>query len=277
MKRWLWFIAAVLLIVIIVALLLVHYPGYVLLQVAHTSVAMPLWMAVIGLILLVAVSVILWKISILFFRLPMHWREFWTKRRWQKLQSGLEQSLRDYIGEDWRAAEKGFVYLAEKDFLSIPCWLMAARAAHNAGRTEAHLDYLNRLDPKEPQDKLLVEISKVDALLSQNNIEEASSRLVTLEHSHEKAPMVLKRLYALYEQTDNAQGVLDILPRLQKAKLMTADEADNAEVEAHVMQINNAGTKTALHDQWKAVSRRLRKDPSITAAYEAALQRFGSQ
>jgi HemY protein len=253
-------------------------PGLALFTYSHWSVEMPLWFAVVCLMLLLLLVYFCVhffdKIDRSFYR----WKNWLRWRRKNKAYSKTNRGLVELIEGNWRSAENYLVDGIDQSDAPLINYLAAAKAAHERGAYDKRDAYIRQAYDLAPQADLAIGLTQAQLQLDQGQLEQA---LATLHHLRSIAPsnkVVLKLLQKLYIQLADWKGLLKLLPSLRKTKLMTGEQLLHMEVNIYkemlISLANKADELNVFHTFWASVPRRVQKNPLFIACYAKQLLRF---
>ncbi|MCG6438125.1 heme biosynthesis protein HemY, partial [Vibrio parahaemolyticus] len=113
---------------------------------------------------------------------------------------------------------------------------------------------------------LAVELTRAKQQLSDGELQAALSTLSALQAEHPNNTIVLNLLKQTYTQLKQWQPLLDLLPKLVKAKRMTQDEADKLALTAQqgVMEtIASQKGSEGLIAHWNSLPRKLKAEAQL--------------
>lgn len=229
MRKFIGFLLVVV-IALGIALGIRFVPGYILLQIRQFSVAAPLWLAALAIIIALFGLWLGYFIIKHVWYLPANIKHYVNKQQWRKTQRLLSEHLMQFLAQDWSHAQKGFVKLAQRRYLVRSMYLFAAICAKQQHQAKQQLDYIHRANehPKCQHD-MLFQLVLVDQLIQENKWQAAEDKLQPwLQHKH---PQVLLRYIQVCCQLQYWSKAQQILPVLCKHKLLT-------ETQQHQYQIN---------------------------------------
>lgn len=257
-------------------MLLVNHPGSLVLILSPWSVEMPLWLAVLGLVLAFFLFYVVLRIINGIHFSWYRWQYWWRTRRKYKAHSKTQRGLLALIEEQWAYAEKQFLDgVPQSDELLIN-YLGAAKAAHEQAAYARRDSYLQKSHLVAPNAEVPIGLVQVEFQIQQNQLEQALATLNHLRRLAPKNPHVLRLLKRVYLRLSDWKALLDILPNLCKAKILTKDQEDLFEKNMYVELFRSAkeGTYASIANIWQQVPRRLQKNPEVIAAYVTQLLRF---
>lgn len=192
-----------------------------------------------------------------------HWR---TQKQEQNAQRALTRGLIELAEGRWKSAEKHLLRSTSKGPTSLLNYLSAARAAQAQGADERRDHYIKLAYESHSSADIAVGLTQADLLLKQNQQEQA---LATLRHLYQiapKHPQILKTLALLYRDLRDWEHLLELVPLLQKYKVMTDPEITELSQQAYSALLGKTdGHAVAI--VWNKIPRKLQEDPVVLKAY----------
>ncbi len=276
MKRFLW-----LLIVIALAtalgFVILKAPGYVLLHVNTLSIASPLWLFILGLAIIIAVSLIAWRLGRSLWHFPNRLHRGWKKRQRQKQDNLLLEAFNHVLLEDWPVTEKLFKKLADMNFMRHQSLLIAAQSAKRCGNRQAQIDYLHqasRLKTKKDGDLIL--LAQVDALIEEQKWQQAEQKISTLLTRNAKNAYALYRHFDILLRLEKWTDAIDVLSQLKSAPLddKKRERMTNRAYKGLIKRSSEKSKEALLHT-WPKIPKTVRKQSVIHAYYIGKLLKLG--
>jgi HemY protein len=274
MKRFFWLLI-VIVVAVILGLLTAFAPGFVLLQIGHTSYATPLWLAVLALIVLFVAFYVVWRLLYLLVSMPRVWRHYRTTQVGARRQKLLLQSLNNLLVEDWQKAERNFKKLAELDFMRRQTLLLAARCADHQGRRDAQINYLHQANALEDKgSKSVSDLSSVEVLIKDERLDEAKPILEKIVKKSSRNQKALELLLDVNSRLEHFGDAMDTLDKLKKC--LDDDAVVDVAVKLYVQRFTAAQQKDidTLEKVWSSVTADLRDEAPVVAGYALGLVHF---
>lgn len=254
----------------------INHPGFIFLVIQPWMIQMPVWFAVISLILifflfyLVVTSVD--RIQFLCFRVQ-NWLKF---RREHRSYSKTQHGLALLIEGRFKKAERLLIAGANQSVEPLMNYLGAARAAQEQGAYERRDQYIKTAYQIAPSAEFAIGITQAELEMEQGNFEQAAATLHHLRDLSPRHPRVLRLLEKIYVHLSDWQQLQAILPSMRKAKLLNAEQLELFEKNLYCELLRIAGGKSleAVRQVWNDVPRYVRKNPNVVLAYVSQLQRF---
>lgn len=248
-------------------------PGYLLLSFRGWQLETTLASLIVAALLLgIAVVVLLWLLRLLN---PLRllrgesWHWFGRGAPEQASLQGLQQLL---LGR-WQEAYKLLVENAERVQNPVFNYLAAAIAAQERGDALGCQFCLDRAEKKcEGQTQ---GIRSLRAMLERRtgHVETALSQLLALKRVAAPCPLVLRNLYELQLQVSDWEGLSELLPELEKLKVLDAAALQELGAMVWRQRIAAAARENMqeLRLAWKELPKALRHDEQCLASYVEAL------
>lgn len=169
---------------------------------------------------------------------------------------------------DYKNAERLTANSATHSDTPLLNYLAAAEAAQEQGDNAKRDTYLKQAQ-ENSDNSFAIGLTQAKFHLRQGQYEEAHAALSLLHNKQPKHQQVLKLLSETYQQLGEWQKLLDLLPSLRKAGLITSDDADQLELTAYVgifQQLAKQEGSHGLQVYWNKMSRKLKAEPSLIAA-----------
>jgi HemY protein len=245
-------------------------PGFAFFSYKDWSMEMPLWFAVLSLIILFFLSFwIMHMFDSVDFSL-YRFRNWRRSRQKNKSYSKTNRGLVELIEANWQTAEDYLVDGIEKSDAPLINYLGAAKAAHERGAFEKRDSYLRKAHTVAPHAELAIGLTQARLLLEQGQLEPALATLTHLRVIAPKQKVVLRLLERVYVRLGDWQELLKLLPALRKAKLIDSTEMEIFEKKIYVQLLNNVENKTGeagARAVFSNLPRKFQKDPEVVCAY----------
>lgn len=272
-----WRLIVILLFLVVsvwLGLEVVRHPGYLLLVYQPWVVQMPLWFAVLGLLLVFSLFYFLVtgvdSLNFLLFRIK-NWLHI---RREHKCYSKTQQGLSALIEGRWNKSEKLLLSGMNESFEPLINYLAAAKAAHEQGAYERRDKYIQKAYHAAPRAGLAIGLTQAEMELKQNQLEQAAA---TLNHLRQTAPRharVLKLLEKVYVRLGDWKSLHAMLPGMRKAKLLNAEQAEQFEKNIYCEMLRSSKELGDVRKTWNDMPRSMRKNPDVVYEYARQLAHF---
>jgi len=203
----------------------------------------------------------------------------WKENRHQRLsEKYLTQGLQALFAGKWRQAEiqleKGVPYSR----VPLVNYLGAARAAQQQGELIRRDNYLKFAHESETgEDSIAVGLTQAELQLNQQQTEQA---LATLNNLHEIYPdhkQIKIMLLQVYSELNDWHAVLNLLPKLERKKIITAEKIKSKQLGAYsglLLQASKTGNKKELDNIWDKIPRKLRNEIYLLEIYTREKLKF---
>jgi HemY protein len=251
-------------------------PGFAFFSYKQWSAEMPLWFALLAIVITFFLVFILLRIinglgfSMYRFR---NWRKWRLK---YKAYSKTNRGLIEMIEGNWKHAERDLMEGISQSDAPLVNYLAAAKAAHEQGAFEKRDAYLREAHQVAPHSEVAIGITQATLLINQGQILQAQASLDNLLLHAPRHRVVLKLLERVYVHQGDWQALLKLLPQLQKTKIITAEEFQNFEKRIYLELLNATANQPlpAVQAVWENIPRKSRQTPAVIAAYVKQIMRF---
>ena len=259
-----------------IGLMVAQHPGYLLMVYQPWIVQMPLWFAILSLIIIFIVFYLLIDSIDRFYFLMFRIKNWLRIRREHQSYSKTQHGLATLIEGRFKKAEKLLISGAKQSIEPLMNYLGAAKAAHEQGEYERRDDYIQKAYQIAPSYDLAIGLTQAELELSQDQLEQAQATLNRLRQIAPRHPGVLKLLEKVYVRLADWQNLLALLPNLRKAKLLNNEQAAQFEKNIYCEILQGASKKTLdeIHQIWNEMPKSAKKNPDVVCAYIKQLLRF---
>lgn len=268
MVRFIFFVVA-LIFAVWIGIHIQSDPGYALFSYGHWNIEMPLWLAVLGIFIVIIISH--WLMRLCHFSSSVSGRvRIWSsKRRLRNAQHRTSQGLIDLSEGNWRRAEKNLVKAANDGDAPLINFLAAAKAAQEQGAYERRDNYLRKAHNINPDAKIAVELTQAQLQIHHKQLEQA---VATLRHLRELAPkhsFVLKLLKSVYVELKDWKSLVELMPQLRKAQIEDPELLDTIEEVAYSNLLTDASLKEpeTIQTLWDHLPKNLKNKPAFILRY----------
>lgn len=246
-------------------------PGVAVFLYRDWSVEMPLWFAALAVIVVMLVIYAVMRFVDGVDSTLYRWRNWLQWRRKHRSYNKTNRGLLEIIEGRWRSAETHLLEGVHQSDAPLINYLAAAKAAHEQGSFDKRDVYLRKAHDLAPQAEVAIGLTQAQLQLNQGQLEQALATLGSLRQIAPKHAMVLHLLEKLYVHLGDWQGLLKLIPALQKAKIVNAQQAVQLEERAYLELFNAAATKAddskTLDAAWQLIPRRLQRNAHLVFAY----------
>jgi HemY protein len=274
MRRFIGFLF-ILVLSVWLGLQIAQDPGLAFFSYRQWSVEMPLWFAVLSLMVLLALFYFLWRLwgsmDSSFYR----WGNWLRWHRKYKSYNKTNRGFLELIEGHWRKSENYLLAGVAQSNAPLINYLALAKAAHEQAAYDRRDTYLRRAHTAAPQAAIAIGLTQAQLQINQGQLEQA---LATLRHLYTVAPkhgLVLKLLEQLYIRLADWQSLLKLLPSLYKVKMLTSEQRVLLERKTYTELLKAAAHRpaglAALREIWHHAPRKLQKDPLFMGCYAEQL------
>ena len=254
-------------------------PGYVLLGIGNWTMETSL------LIFLAALAIsfftlyfTIWALGKLI-RLPGQLAGKRANKKSSKSQEALIRGLLDSAEGNWEKAEKVLIRHAANSGVPLMHYLTAAKAAQSRGAHKKRDEYLRLAQKAEPGSELAIGLTKAELHLSHNQFEEAVKGLQELNAIAPTHGSVLKLLHGAYEHMEDWEGLRNLIPSLQKNKVMMEAELKLLENETYsglLKEVAAEKNPEKLKELWNTIPNHIKRVSGVHAIYFAGMIENGA-
>jgi HemY protein len=258
-----------------IGLKVVTHPGYVLFAYQPWLVEMPLWFATLALVvaffLFYCVIDSLHGLQGTWQRLQYYWRLRRLRQSYEQAQSGVSA----LIEARFDRAEQLFMASAKQVGQPLMHYLGAAKAAHAQGAFERRDTYLQKAYQVK-QAEMVVGLVQAQLQLEHDQWEQATATLIRLQQMAPRHPRVLALLERVYVRQADWSSLHALLPYLRQEHILDATQLELFEKNLYSEQLKVMTNETveAVRSYWQGLPRRMKKHPTVIAAYVKQLSRF---
>lgn len=258
--------------------LIVKDPGLAFFSYRQWSVEMPLWFAILAFIVILFLFYAVWKfinsVDFFIYRLKnwLRWRS--RAKSYSKTTRGLIEMI------EGRLKYAEYYLLAgtaqsESSLINYLALAAVSEEQHDINKRDA---YLRKAHVVAPDQDMVVGIVQAELQFKQGQIEQALATLKHLRTLRPKQRKVLQLLERVYVHMGDWKSVVELLPALWKAKVVTREEYASLEVRVYAEYLSMPVMSTLNQDElqviWAHIPRRVRKAPDVIASYVSQLMRF---
>lgn len=257
-------------------LAIIQHPGYLLVAYQPWMLQMPLWFAVLALLVFLSIFYI-FVISI--DRIQFWWFRIknWLRiRREHKSYSKTQHGLALLIEGRWVKAEKLLLAGVNQSVEPLMNYLGAAKAAQEQGAYDRRDHYIQKAYQAAPDAQLAIGLTQADLELRHDQLEQAAATLNQLRQKSPRHPRVLTLLERVYARLGEWKALYALLPSMRKAKMLNAEQMAQFEKNINIEMLNTSAYASfaEIQKMWNDMPRATRKNPDVVCAYVKQLVRF---
>lgn len=269
--RRLFYVLLLLILAIGLGLQIQSHPGYVRLVFGQWLLEAPLWLALIGLILLFTLFYAGLRLIREAGQLSERYRAWSRYRRLRQAQKQTNRGLIEYTEANWSLAERYLVHAAEASDTPLINYLVAAEAAQAQAAYDRRDQYLQAAYTSTEGAEIAVNLTQARLQLKQGQWEQCLATLRHLQSIAPHHPLVLNLLHSVYVNLKDWSSLLTLLPLLQKYKVLTPDAVHALYERIYVTQLQqqtlNASGGDALSTVWAGIPKIWQQNPAVLACY----------
>jgi HemY protein len=270
MRLGLWALGA-LFVGALVAHFLLGDQGYVLITFRGYLIEM----SVPALILVFAALYVSIRLLKRLWRAPRALAQAWVNRGGHSAGVRLTRGLMHLAEGDFTRGEQMLTRGLKDSTAPLVNYLLAARAAHSQGARERRNEWLKLAYEALPDAEVTVLLTQAELELEDGELERA---LATAQRILDKAPANRAAL-AIFARTKLAlgdrAGLVELLPRLARAKIATEQLADITARTLEALLADSGLKADACTKLWAELPAAVRKTPKVLRMHARILDRFG--
>jgi len=273
MRILLFFI--ILFISILIGIALKIDPGYVLIAYHQWTVEMPLWFAIISFVfifLLLHYGLNVFKIINQARKRLSSWRRI---RAINRANNAIENGIFDLTRAHWKSAEK--VLTKELNASPIPLvnYLGAAYAAHQQQKYEKRDAYLNQLRQRYHAEDGAIDLVQAEFYIDENQFKLSLDIIQQLYKSDSKNQQVLRLLSIIYQNINDWDNLIKIIPQIKKQRALSRSDIINLEVNVYKNILRKQdNTLKEIQKIWKLLPYELHHNNNLIYEYSLQLIKF---
>ena len=243
--------------------------GYVLISIANKTIEMSVTTLVIFVIALLAA---LFGLEYLFKKVVYASSTTWnwfSVRKQKRSRRYTNEGIVKLLEGDWKGAEKKVTRWANHHDMPLLCYLVASQAAHEQGNKDERDKYIE-LASQQDNSQLAVELTKAKQQISERNFEAAFDTLSTLKGTYPSNTAVLGLLKTTYVELKLWQPLIELTPKLVKAKIITAEEQIALEQKAQCGLLHDVAKQQdseGLISHWNKLSRKQKQSTHLVSCF----------
>jgi HemY protein len=279
MKRLIYFLGPLLLAIAAVFLLNkwlggFETPGYVLIGIGGWSMETSLVVFAISLVIGFYVFYNTFRFMGWLVKMPGRLKRRGKNIKFNRSQEALIAGLVDSAEGNFEKAEKVLIKHASHSGAPLLHYLTAARAAQSRGAFEKRDEYLKKAADKAPGSDLAVGLTQAELNLSGNQFDQALQTLTKLHSIDPSHASVLRLLHQTYQNLGDWESVRNLIPALNKNKVMLEAEIKLLEAEAFSNLLKRAsekGNAPEIQKLWSDIPSYIKRMQGLSAIYFAAM------
>ncbi len=254
--------------------------GYVGINFAGWTIEAPIWLAIIALIVTSVLIVSAFKAVHILMNLKAFFHQLRTERRLKQAKIKTTEGMLAFLEGDWQTAEENLIEGAACIDLPFINYIFAAKAAGELDQLEKAEQYLQTAEKLTKNKESLVYTLKRGQLLGQQHKwTEALALLEPLLDKHGTHPQLLRTVYKIQVHQKNWMKIIELVPSLIKAKILSEEKAIDAQKHAYCELILKAESVSLAEVKalWKEMPKAYHSDNHLVYLYANALMQYHLQ
>ncbi len=267
----------ILLIAVLLGVWIYQDPGYALFAWQQWTVEMPLWLAIICIILLYFVITFLFRFIFALLTLPRQlrsWHKIYKQNRSTKL---FFTGLSAYMSGEYKKARK--LLMRGKKFSQMPIlnYIFSAEAAQKQQQFPVCDDYLTEAQHFSKEQNSLLQIMNAEVLCERQQWQDAEVLLVKFLQETPKQPKAIALLTKVYLQQNDWDHLLQLLPKCKQIDHFSEEELISLETKIYKGLLENSikENEEKLMLTWNLLPRKFKKDPALLLVFVRGLDFYG--
>jgi len=228
-----------------------------------------------ALVIMLVLGYFLVRAAIGIWRAPRRLGAGFAQRRARVDGSRLTQGLIHLSQGDWARSERLLSRSVRSSSASLANYLMAARAAQQQGAIERRNDWLRRAFEDLPEAEIAILMTQAELQLANTEHEAAIATLRRALEKQPENPVAIGLLAQACRQLGDAAGLLELLPRLQRAELDGAQLDSLARFALDGARRGGNFDRARLDTLWSSLDAQLRGRAVLQAWRARALSDLG--
>ena len=245
--------------------------GYVLINFRSYVVEM----SVPGLLLVLIICYLVVRGLLRLWHAPRRLGVALAERRVRQSGKKLTRGLIHMTEGDWNRGERLMTQGLKGTDAPLVNYLMAARAAQLQGSPERRNEWLKIAYEELPEAETAVLLTQAELQVEAGELERALATLERIQEKHPDHPAGLALLAQTYHALGDYRRLMELLPRLSRARLHKDALEDLAAAAFDALLIGQDLTQERLDASWSALAPAVRKAPRLIRLHALALNRIG--
>ncbi|MEH6634294.1 MAG: heme biosynthesis HemY N-terminal domain-containing protein [Halioglobus sp.] len=248
-------------------------PGYILLAYGNYTLETSLW---VGLVLLIILTVLVYGILRVFYRLLGGQRLLMSWLGTRKSRQTSRQTTRgliSFVEGSWSTARRQLLRGAQNNEAPLLNYLLAARASYRLHEPDKVSEYLVAAGDSESGAADVVALTRAEMKMHARDYEQAVAVLEEVQQSAGRHPYAVELLRDAYYALQDWSKLAGLLPELKKHKLLPDDELLQLEREVYGQLLRHRGagdtvpTLDQLHSRWQKLPSEMKQDGELLQSY----------
>jgi HemY protein len=251
-------------------------PGYVLVAYGNYTLEASLWVGLLLLLLMVALVFLLLR---LVYRIAGGHRSLFSwlgERKTRNAQRLTNRGLISFAEGNWLEARRQLMRGAQNNDAPLANYLLAARASAQLQEPDKVKQYLTAASDTEHGAVVASELTLAEMHLQAGEYQLALAALDHANRNVNRHPYVLSLQRQAYTGLQDWEKVLDLVPQLQKHKMLSAEQAQQLERDTHYNNLHKAQSDSLpLQAAWQKVPKNLQREVALVELYVRGLIALG--
>ncbi|MFA6038361.1 MAG: heme biosynthesis HemY N-terminal domain-containing protein [Legionellales bacterium] len=272
-------VLAVLLVSVWAALKIKADPGYLMIVYSDHVIDMPLWLGVLIFLISFFVLMGLWRLIKEIYFTPKNIAEWYKKKSFERVRRRTVRGFLALTEGRWKEAEQLLSKNIDKRHTALLNCLGSAIAAQQQGKELERDEYLRLAHTYHSHAQIAIGLTQARMQQMHGQYEQCLAslrRLLLMAPDHQTVLLLLKSVLI---ELKAWQELLDLLPNLQKHKLIMPDELFRLTQQAYVALLIKAKATggDAPSTLWQEIPKKWLTDPELLLQYVPYLISHGEQ
>lgn len=249
-------------------------PGYVLMGFGHWSLETSLVVFAVAQIITFFIFYGIFRVIGVLLRLPGKMKHKGKYKKFNRSQEALISGLVDSAEGNWEKAENILIKHASNSGAPLLHYLTAAKAAQSRGAIEKRDEYLRKATEQSGDTDIAVGLTQAELHLSSNQFEQALQTLTKLQSIDSGHASVLKMLHLTYQKVGDWEGLRNLIPALNKNKILMEAEVKLLETETYSNLLRKAaaeGVAENIQELWHSIPIHIQTMHGVANIYFAGM------
>lgn len=250
-------------------------PGFVVIGYGGKVVRMTFALFVLLVILLVALSYSVLRLSTGIFNLKRRWGQWLGERALQRAHWSLASGILESARGDFSDAEKSFFRGAKEGVQPEAHYLAAANVAQEMNAPARRDNYLQLAHNAEPRIGVTLDIKRAEWLLENDELDSAEVLISSLGKIETAAPRILQLHVELLKRLGDMQPLFELIPDLRRNRVIPFGDIQLLEERCAIAIMGDrCGSINDLRGVWDKLSRPTRQLTPVLVQYVRRLCDF---
>lgn len=236
---------------------------------------MPLWLPVLGGITILFILTVIFSLFSSVGRTYRRFREWLVGSSLKSVLQNANEARTALVEGDWSHAEAKMLKAAKNSDTPLHYYLAAAKAAQELGALDRRDSYLHQALRIAPDQKIAILITQAELQYEQGQYEYCIATLQELQKISPNNKQVLKLSASVFAAVGDWDGMVQLLPQLNKYAVLQAEDFIALEIKAYTYVMRNIAKKSGkqgLTAYWdNDIPRHVRQHVEIVESYAQLL------